>query len=194
MPKLWDATIEGHRRLVREAILEAAARLAFEHGPLNVTMSQIAAEAEIGRATLYKYFSSIEGILQSWHDRQISRHLELLADISDRDEPAVARLEAVLGAYAKIQHGRASHQTQPHGHQLSAMLHQETDVAPAEKQLHALIQSLIGDAAEQGQVRSDIPPGELTTFCLHALSAANAASSQATTHRLVVLVLDGLRP
>ncbi|HEX9888278.1 MAG TPA: TetR/AcrR family transcriptional regulator [Nitriliruptorales bacterium] len=193
MPKLWDETIEAHRLQVRDAILEAAAGLASEHGPLNVTMSQIADEAGIGRATLYKYFSSIEEILRAWHDHQISRHLELLADIADRDEPAIGRLEAVLNTYAQIQHQRADHGAQPHGHELSAMLHRETDLAPAEKQLHDLVRTLIEAAAQDRQVRSDITPGELSTFCLHALSAASTARSKAATHRLVGLVLDGLR-
>ena len=194
MPKLWDETIEAHRRQVRDAILDATARLASEHGPLNVTMSQVADEAGIGRATLYKYFSSIEEILRTWHDHQIRHHLELLADLADRDEPAMARLEAVLTTYAQIQHQRTTHGAQPQGHELSAMLHRETDLAPAEKHLHALVQGLIEAAAKEGQVRSDITPSELTAFCLGALSVASTVPSKAATHRLVVLILDGLQP
>jgi hypothetical protein len=73
------------------------------------------------------------------------------------------------------------------------MLHRETALAPAEKQLHALVRALIEDAAQNGQVRSDVTSGELTTFCLHALSAASTAPSKAATRRLVGLVLDSLR-
>lgn len=193
MPKLWDETIDAHRRQVRDAILTAAVGLAAEHGPLNVTMSQVADEAGIGRATLYKYFSSIEEILRTWHQDQISHHLELLADIAARDESAVTRLTAVLDTFAQIQHKRADHGTQPHGRELCATLHRRTDLAPAETQLHALIQGLIEDAAQQGQVRSDVAPGELAAFCLHALSAAGSAPSKAAAQRLVGLILEGLR-
>jgi AcrR family transcriptional regulator len=56
MPKLWNETIEAHRREVRDAILDNTAALVAEHGLLSVTMSQIAEETGIGRATLYKYF------------------------------------------------------------------------------------------------------------------------------------------
>ena len=59
MPKLWNETIDAHRRAVHDAILNTAARLAFEHGLTSVTMSQIAAEVGIGRATLYKYFPDV---------------------------------------------------------------------------------------------------------------------------------------
>ena len=55
VPKLWNETIEAHRRAVRDAILETTAALVVEHGLTSVTMSQIAEETGIGRATLYKY-------------------------------------------------------------------------------------------------------------------------------------------
>jgi len=194
MPKLWDETIEAHRRQVRDAILDAAAGLAAEHGPLNVTMSDIAKEAGIGRATLYKYYSGIEEILDAWHERQVSHHLELLADIARRDVPAMTRLQAVLAAYARIQRQRADHRSQPHGPEMSAMLHRQTGLAPAEKQLRALVQHLIEASADQGHLRSDVDAAELTSFCLHALSAASTTASKAATERLVGLVLDGLRP
>ena len=76
MPKLWNETIEAHRRAVHDAALDTAAALVAERGLLSVTMSQIAEETGIGRATLYKYFPDVEAILIAWHERQIARHLE----------------------------------------------------------------------------------------------------------------------
>src|SRR5687767_2901383 len=67
MPKLWNETIETHRRDVRDAILDATSSLVAEGGLRSVTMSLIAEKADIGRATLYKYFPDIEAILKSWH-------------------------------------------------------------------------------------------------------------------------------
>ncbi|MGH2817757.1 MAG: TetR/AcrR family transcriptional regulator, partial [Actinomycetota bacterium] len=74
MPKLWNETIEDHRREVRGAILDTTLALVAEHGLLSVTMSQIAEETGIGRATLYKYFPDVETILLAWHERQINGH------------------------------------------------------------------------------------------------------------------------
>jgi AcrR family transcriptional regulator len=64
-----------HRREVRDAILDTMAALVAEHGLLGVTMSQIAEETGIGRATLYKYFPDVEAILLAWHDRQFTAHI-----------------------------------------------------------------------------------------------------------------------
>ena len=50
--------------------------LAAERGRRAVTMSPIAEETGIGRATLYKYFAGVEEILLAWHERQIIAHLE----------------------------------------------------------------------------------------------------------------------
>ena len=79
MPKLWTETIEAHRRAVHEAVLDTTAALVAEHGLRAVTMSQIAEQTGIGRATLYKYFPDVEAILVAWHDRHVSGHLEQLA-------------------------------------------------------------------------------------------------------------------
>src|SRR5437773_7793113 len=104
IPKLWHETIEAHRREVRDAILETTAALVAEHGLRSVTMSQIAEEAGIGRATLYKYFKDVEAILLAWHERQIGGHLEQLAEVRDQVDGAGNRLGAVLEAYALISH------------------------------------------------------------------------------------------
>ena len=110
VPKLWNETIEAHRRAVRDAILETTAALVAEHGLTSVTMSQIAEETGIGRATLYKYFPDVEAILLAWHERHVTGHLEHLAELRDQAGDAGERLEVVLEAYALISHERYSHE------------------------------------------------------------------------------------
>jgi AcrR family transcriptional regulator len=67
VPKLWNETIEEHRRAVRDAVLKTTAALVTEQGLRGVTMSRIAEDSGIGRATLYKYFPDVESILAAWH-------------------------------------------------------------------------------------------------------------------------------
>jgi AcrR family transcriptional regulator len=105
MPRLWNDTIETHRREVRDAILDITAALVAKHGLRSVTMSQIAEDTGIGRATLYKYFPGVEEILLAWHQRQIAGHLEYLSGIRDQVSDSGERLEAVLEAYALISMG-----------------------------------------------------------------------------------------
>jgi AcrR family transcriptional regulator len=187
VPRLWNETIEAHRRAVRDATLDTTATLVAKHGLRSVTMSQIAEETGIGRATLYKYFPDVEAILVAWHERQISGHLKHLAELRDEAVGAGERLEAVLEAYALIRH---EHQ----GSDLAALLHQGEHVARALDHLHVFVRDLLSEAAETGDVRDDIPPDELANYCLHALTAAGTVPSKAAVHRLVTVTLAGLRP
>jgi AcrR family transcriptional regulator len=186
MPKLWDETIEAHRRTVRDATLDATAALVAEHGFRSVTMSQIAEETGIGRATLYKYFSDVEAILLAWHERQVTGHLEHLAEVRDQTRGARERLEAVLEAYALISH-------EHHGTELAALLHRGEHVARAQQQLRDMIRDLLSEAARTHEVRDDVAPDELASYCLHALAAASGLRSKAAVRRLVTVTLAGLR-
>jgi AcrR family transcriptional regulator len=190
VPKLWNETIEAHRREVRDAILDTTAALVAEHGLLSVTMSQIAEQTGIGRATLYKYFPDIDAILRAWHDREITSHLHQLTEIRDRAGDPRQRLEAVLRAYAHIAHQTRRH----HDPELVTFLHRDEHLAHAQQQLHDLIRQLLAEGAKTGDLRDDVAPTELASYCLHALNAAGSLSTQAAVRRLVTVTLAGLRP
>lgn len=194
MPKLWNDTIEAHRVQVREAIMDSAWELAAQHGPSSVRMSEIAERAGIGRATLYKYFPDVEAILAAWHHRQITRHLDQLAEVCAKAADPGKRLEAVLEAYAHIHIRRAQHhRREPHGMDLATLLHSDEQVATAQQRLHQLIRDVIKEAAQAGDVRDDVTPDELATYCLHALTAAGNLPSKAAVDRLIAVTLAGLR-
>lgn len=191
MPKLWSQTIEAHRREVRDAILDTTAALVAEHGLLAVTMSRIATETGIGRATLYKYFPDVEAILAAWHERQVGAHLAQLVEIRDREGEPAQRLAAVLEAYAVASHLSR----EQHDRELAALLHRRgPHLETALRQVHELIRALLAEAVTAGDVRGDIPPAELADYCLHALGAAGGLGSRAAVRRLVRVTMAGLRP
>ena len=162
VPKLWNETIEAHRAAVRDATLDTTAALVAEHGLRSVTMSQIAEQTGIGRATLYKYFPDVEAILLAWHERQVTGHLKQLADVRDQAGDAGERLEAVLEAYALISYESHGH----HDSELAAFLHRDEQVARAQRQLRDMVRDLLAEAAATGAVRNDVAPDELASYCL----------------------------
>jgi len=190
VPKLWTATIETHRREVRDAILDTTAALVAEHGLLGVTMSQIAEEAGIGRATLYKYFPDVEAILLAWHNRQIAAHLAYLSEVRDQAAEAGERLEAVLEAYALLSRHSRGHQDAG----FAELLHRHEQVTRAQRQVHVMIRDLLAAGAKAGIVRDDVPPDELASYCVHALGGVGGQRSKAAVHRLVMVTQAGLRP
>ncbi len=72
-----DALLSDPRSIVRLRILRAARLLMVEQG-LSVSMEEIAAAADMGRRTVFRYFSSHEELLGAalasaldWYDRQV---------------------------------------------------------------------------------------------------------------------------
>ena len=189
VPKLWTETIGEHRRTVQKAILDAAWALVAERGLLAVTMSHIAEAAGIGRATLYKYFPDVEAILMACHQRHVAAHLEQLTALRNQTVGPRERLASVLESYARIVHHRDRHGTP----ELGALLHRGQHVIQAERDLVALFEELLREAADADALRDDVAPEELASFCLHALNAAGSLPDDAAVHRLVQVTLAGLR-
>jgi hypothetical protein len=91
-----------------------------------------------------------------------------------------------------ISHGRYSHEHP--GRELAALLHRGMHVTEAQQQVHDMIDDLLTEAAETGDVRGDIAPEELARYCLYALGTASRLPSEAAVRRLVSVTLAGLRP
>jgi AcrR family transcriptional regulator len=189
VPKLWARTVESHRQEVREAILDTTAALVAERGLRSVTMSEIAENSGIGRATLYKYFPDVDAIVLAWHERQIAGHLAGLIEVRDRAGGPIERLRAVLEAYALMTRGSRG----PHNGDLAALLHRGEHVVRAAQQVRDLVRDVVTEGVNAGELRHDVPPDELATFCLSAMMGARLVPSNAAVRRLVAVTLDGLR-
>jgi AcrR family transcriptional regulator len=135
---------------------------------------------------LYKYFSDVEAILVAWHERHVGTHLEHLAALRDQASGAGERLKAVLEAYALIRRQR-------HDTELEALVHRDEHIGRAQRHLSNLVRDLLIEGVKAGEVRSDVAPDELATYCIHALAAASSLPSKAAVRRLVTVTLAGLR-
>lgn len=179
-------TLDAHRQEVLEAILRATSTLVERQGLRSLTMSKIAEDAGVSRATLYRYFSDVEAILVVWHDAQITAHLEELTAVRDRAEPG-ERLAAVLG---RTQCCRAGHTdtTTPISRPCCIVTTVSSTLATGCGAWSASSSA----TTPTGSVRRDVPPNELAAYCLHAVRAAAELTSEAAVRRLVDVTLAGL--
>jgi AcrR family transcriptional regulator len=189
MPKRWAETVDEHRGSIRDAVLDATAELVTQRGLTGVTMAGIAEATGIGRATLYRYFPDVDAVLTAWHERQLATHLAHLTGIRARSSDPAAQLREVLTGYAHMSRRRGGAVDS-----IAASLHSGPHAAQAVDQVSTLVTDVLKACVGSGAVRTDVPPGELAAYCLHALSAVGPATSGAALRRLVAVTLDGLRP
>jgi AcrR family transcriptional regulator len=191
VPRLWNQTIEEHRRAVQAAIVDTTAALVAAHGLAPVTMSRIAQETGIGRATLYKYFPDVESIMVAWHERQVTEHLRQLTEVAHRPGDPVERLTAVLGTFATLSTG-------PPAHDLGAVLHRGERVVRARRHVLDFVAAAISEAVAAGRVRDDVPVEELAAFCVNAMAAGHDLPAtdgrQQALDRLVAVAMAALQP
>ena len=65
MPRIRAGSIEEHKVLTRRQILDAARILLAETGTGDLNLGELAAEAGIGRTTLYEYFKDRDDLIAS---------------------------------------------------------------------------------------------------------------------------------
>lgn len=185
MPKIWSDTVEQHRSDVRQAILHTTATLVAERGERSVTMSEIATQVGIGRATLYKYFNDIDSILEAWHEHMIATHLANLGEIAGQQDHVGERLRAVVTEHVEMIQQHHS----PTGAIMTVDAHRVQSVADGLDQLVEFFAKHVRAAQDEGTLRSTAPAAEYARFLLHALDAAASTTTQAGTKRLINLVL-----
>lgn len=161
---------EKERR--REDIVDAAERVFFSQGWDEATMEDVAAEAELGKATIYLYFSSKEELYSAVQLRGMRiMHAMFERAVADK-ESGIERTEAVGRAYIAFAHQYPKY--------FDAMMHfgskakNVEEMAEWERECEALGESTIELVAntvqagiDDGTIRKELDPLR-TAFILWA--------------------------
>ncbi|MHB1138395.1 MAG: TetR/AcrR family transcriptional regulator [Microthrixaceae bacterium] len=175
MPPQWNDTVAGHRDRQRQRIVDTTMALVSEHGLSDVTMAQVAKQAGIGRATLYKYFPGVEEIVAEHVLQTVRSHHSVLEQaIAGVDEPVDALracLTILLEYFGSEGHRSASTSVNPE--QFSPEVGR--DVREAFARMHGLLTELVVDAQDAGRLRDDVD-AHFTAQLLYQMLAAGRAA------------------
>lgn len=189
MPRIWADTIDGHRRQVHDAVLDATAQLIAEQGPLSVAMSAIAERAGIGRATLYKYFPDVETILVAWHTRDVAGHLHRLTALVEADDVTLDDVAEFVRTLRRHHlHGDGAGVIATFAHALADA--DDAHGAAIEREVLTRFTDLFRQLAGRGEVRDDHDPEVLARWLVHAVHAPAGLDDDAAAG----LVADSLAP
>lgn len=109
------------KEAVKDAILDATDRLLARFGYRKMTVEDIAAEAGIGKGSIYLHFSSKEEVVLSHIDRIVDRLRERLKEIAHSDATAAERLRLMLLTRVLFRFDSIQHYTQSLNDLLAAL-------------------------------------------------------------------------
>ena len=109
------------KEAVKDTILDATDRLLARYGYRKMTVEDIAAEARIGKGTIYLHFSSKEEVVLSHVDRIVDRLKERLKEIARDEATAADRLRNMLLARVLFRFDSIQHYTQSLNDLLAAL-------------------------------------------------------------------------
>ena len=109
------------KEAVKDAILDATDRLLARFGYRKMTVEDIAAEAGIGKGSIYLHFSSKEEVVLSHIDRIVDRLRERLKEIARSDATAAERLRLMLLTRVLFRFDSIQHYTQSLNDLLAAL-------------------------------------------------------------------------
>ena len=178
----------------RRAILDAALGLAIRDGYARLTVDAIAAEAGVGKQTIYRWWHGKAAVLlEAINDRigpatYVLDTGDIAADLTTQSNAVIALLNTDLGTVYRALLAEA--QTDP---RLAAGIRADFIEPRIER-----VQERLATAVQKGQLRADVPPRTIVELCFgpiyyRLILGTGPLDPEETADRIEAL-LDGLRP
>ena len=176
---------DARRNQVR--LLEAAARAFSDHG-IDASLEAIARDAGVGIGTLYRHFPSREALVEAVYRREVEQLIEAAE--------AMGRTEAPDAALAGWMQRFVDYIATKRGMRDTLQVLKESNsplFAQTSGRLPLALKGLIERAVAAGSIRGDADPVDVYHALSSIYSAADGADWRSRSHRLVSLLMDGLR-
>ncbi|MER7927567.1 TetR/AcrR family transcriptional regulator [Streptomyces sp. NPDC096057] len=172
----------------RESVLAAATR-AYATSDTEPSMREIARQAGVGIATVYRHFPTREALVDAVYQDQVVRLTAGARELLACHPPARAlRLWMDLfGEWVATKHGMTD--------TLLAMVDAGAiSLTHTRQELLSAIATILEAGAAAGDVRADVRPEDVSAGILAMLAVAPRSGDPDQPRRLLDLLMDGLRP
>jgi AcrR family transcriptional regulator len=180
--------LRADARRNQDAILAAAVDVFAERG-VEIALDEVARQAGVGIATLYRHFPTREALITGAYVREV----DLLCDEVDEllttlppDEAMLTWMQRFVG-YVAGKPGMAL------ALRSIVMSTDEAAVPANQTRVYAAIHHLVETAERSGAIRAGISPEDLAGALSGISLAAGRPGSPGRANRLVALLVDGLR-
>ncbi|WP_416372252.1 TetR/AcrR family transcriptional regulator [Agrobacterium salinitolerans] len=186
-PPVQPPQTRADARRNREKLMEVAA-LAFSEQGAAASLEDIARRAGVGIGTLYRHFPTREHLVESVYRRELEILATAARDLMREEEPAKAIEEWMnrFVSYMAAKKGMAS--------SLKLLFTSNSALfAEGSKLLHTAFEELLDNAVKADAVKGDIEGADVLNALFGIYSIPESPEWRDRAHRIVRLVMDGLR-
>jgi AcrR family transcriptional regulator len=172
----------------RETLLAVATRV-FAASDTEPSMREIAREAGVGVATLFRHFPTREVLVDAVYQDQVVRLTAGAPALLAAHAPAAAlrRWMDLFADWMATKHGMT-------GTLLAMTNAGEISLAHTRQELLAAITVLLEAGAAAGDIRADASAEDIAAALIGTLAVAGKPDQRPQAQRLFDLLMDGLRP
>ncbi|MFE2871112.1 TetR/AcrR family transcriptional regulator [Embleya sp. NPDC059259] len=185
MPKIEAGSVREHRAKRLARLIDAAEAILNEDGVENLTAGAVAARAGIARNSIYRYFDSIEDLLELVVTREFPAWVTVVEDAIAAEATPRARAAAYVranveqaargthGRRASLSRGSLSDRVRQRVRDLHGSLHRAlegvvAELGTAQPELTTAVIQAVVDACVRRIDQGD-DPAEVTSFALRAV-------------------------
>jgi AcrR family transcriptional regulator len=172
----------------RDRIVDATrAELSSSNGAIGeLKLHAVAKAAGVGQGTLYRHFPTREHLLAEVYRHELTELVDAVAPLLAEHSPleALTRWLARLVEYARVKRGVMAAIEASAWHDLYADQHHRLDEA---------LEMLLDQGKAAGEVRGEVDAADVILL-LGALSRIPEPEWDARAHKVVTVIVDGLRP
>jgi AcrR family transcriptional regulator len=186
-PPSESTKLRADARRNRDRLVEVAA-VAFAEKGVETSLEDIARQAGVGIGTLYRHFPTREHLVEVVYRRELESLADAAAELAEKHPPDVALEEWMrrFVSYIATKRGMSN--------SLKTLMNSNSTLfAEGFSNIRSAFERLVRAAGENGLIRTDIDTADLLQALSSIYSMTDSPDWRERSHRLIGLLMDGLK-